>query len=87
MPVGIVNKSPQQGQDSSRAAATTAAAKAVAGAIQTGGKLFANLPASPALGQRDFITNCNTIVFLAVAAGGGANKVPVVWNGAQWLVG
>ena len=48
---------------------------------------FAGLPASPYKSQRAFITDSNTVVFLAVAAAGGANNVPVVYNGTNWVVG
>jgi len=38
-------------------------------------------------GARGFITDCTTTTFLATAAGGGSNPVPVVSNGTNWLVG
>jgi hypothetical protein len=59
------------------------------GTIKTGSTTFASLPSAAAAGSgaRAFITNCNTTTFLATAAGGGANKVPVVSDGTNWLVG
>lgn len=44
-------------------------------------------PASALTGVRYFITDCNSTTFHATAAGGGANKVNVTCDGAQWLVG
>jgi len=38
-------------------------------------------------GARGFITDSTTATFLATAAGGGSNAVPVVSNGTNWLVG
>jgi hypothetical protein len=38
-------------------------------------------------GSRSFVTDANATTFLSVVAGGGANKVPVVSNGANWLIG
>jgi hypothetical protein len=59
------------------------------GYIKTGSTVFANLPsaATAGAGARHYITDCNTTTFLATAAGGGANQVPVVSNGTNWLVG
>ncbi len=48
---------------------------------------FATLPAAPTAGQRSFITDATSTTFLAAAAGGGANKVPVVYDGAAWVLG
>jgi outer membrane protein assembly factor BamB len=42
---------------------------------------------SPVAGNRAFVTDCTTATFLAVAAGGGTNRVPVVYTGTQWVVG
>jgi hypothetical protein len=57
--------------------------------IVTGALTFATLPTcnAAAVGARAFITDSNTAVFLASAAGGGANKVPVVCNNTAWVVG
>ena len=49
---------------------------------------YAQLPSATGnAGARGFITDCTTTTFLATAAGGGTNKVPVVSNGTSWLVG
>lgn len=48
---------------------------------------FANLPAFPISGQRAFVTDSNTSIFYATAAAGGANFVPVFYNGTNWIVG
>src|SRR5579885_605020 len=47
---------------------------------------FATLPASPAAGTICYITDCNINTWGATAAGGGADKVLVWWNGAHWTV-
>ena len=49
---------------------------------------FANLPGSGVryIGQTAIITDCTTTTVGAVAAGGGANTVPVQWWGANWRV-
>lgn len=38
-------------------------------------------------GTRAFVTDANTTTFLAIVGGGGANSVPVVSDGTNWLVG
>lgn len=53
----------------------------------TPGLTFATLPATPTQGQRSFITDCNSTTFLAAAAGGGSNKVPVTFDGTNWVIG
>jgi hypothetical protein len=57
--------------------------------VKTASTNFAGLPAAATAGAgaRHFITDCNSTTFLAAAAGGGANKVPVVSDGASWLIG
>lgn len=47
----------------------------------------ASLPSGLAAGSRAFVTDANSTTFLATAAGGGANKVPVVYDGAAWKIG
>lgn len=46
---------------------------------------FAGLPSSPQ-GTLAWITDSNTAVWGATAAGGGSNKVLVVFNGSAWTV-
>lgn len=50
---------------------------------------FASLPsaATAGIGARAFVTDCNTAVFMATAAAGGANKVTVHSDGTNWIVG
>ncbi len=50
----------------------------------------ANLPASPVEGQRCFVTDSTATMTAgvgAVVAGGGANNVPVYYDGANWRIG
>lgn len=47
---------------------------------------FASLPASPAEGWMAWVNDSNTATWGATAAGGGANKVLVVYNGTNWTV-
>ena len=55
----------------------------------TGGTTVAGLPtASSALvGARAFVTDASATTFLSTVSGGGANKVPVVCDGTNWLIG
>lgn len=53
----------------------------------TTGVAFAALPAAPFIGQTAFITDAASTVLGANAAGGGAGKVLVSWDGAHWRVG
>lgn len=53
---------------------------------------YASLPASPANGQRAFITDSTLpalMNFGAVSSGGGTYNVPVYWDAAtaSWLIG
>lgn len=47
------------------------------------------LPAASTAGSgaRAFVTDANATTFLSTVAGGGSNKVPVVSDGANWLIG
>jgi hypothetical protein len=74
---------------SAAADARVAAAVGVTVAAYSGSTNFAGLPsaATAGAGARHFITDCNSTTFLAVAAGGAANKVPVVSDGTNWLIG
>lgn len=38
-------------------------------------------------GAREIVTDANSIVFNSIVAGGGANTVPVYWDGANWRIG
>ena len=48
-----------------------------------------NLPSASSVlpGTRGFVTDSNSTTFHATVAGGGANKVPVVSDGSNWLIG
>jgi hypothetical protein len=48
----------------------------------------AQLPAAGTnVGVRGFVTDATATGFMSVATGGGANKVPVVSNGTNWIIG
>lgn len=57
--------------------------------ISGGAFTFATLPSAVTVGagSRAYITDANSTTFLAAAAGGGANKVPVFSDGAIWKIG
>lgn len=38
-------------------------------------------------GSRDFVTDATAVTFHSTVAGGGSNKVPVVSDGTNWLIG
>lgn len=61
----------------------------ISGKLGLGGCTFAQLPSASGagMGSRGFITDCNSTTFMATAAGGGANKVPVVSDGTNWKIG
>lgn len=55
----------------------------------TGSTTVAGLPSASTAGAgaRAFVTDANATTFLSTVAGGGANKVPVVSDGTNWLIG
>ena len=57
--------------------------------VKTMPTTVANLPLASTVGAgaRAYVTNANTVTFLAVVGAGGSNSVPVVSNGTNWLVG
>ena len=59
------------------------------GVVKTTATTYSGLPlaGSVGAGSRAFITDANTITFLAVVGAGGSNSVPVVSNGTTWVVG
>lgn len=66
--------------------------QSVTGSLRAAPKTFATLPGSPVDADRDFITNSSVAAagnFGAVASGGGANHVPVYYDGgtSQWRIG
>lgn len=56
---------------------------------KTDATTVAALPAAATAGKgaRSFVTDATATTFLSVVAGGGANNVPVVSDGANWLIG
>lgn len=48
--------------------------------------VFADLPASPVVGETRGVTDSTTAVWGATIAGGGANAVGAIWNGSNWTV-
>lgn len=48
--------------------------------------LVSELPVALA-GVRGFVTNANATTFASVVAGGGANGVPVYFDGTDWRIG
>lgn len=55
--------------------------------ITVGVSTVAGLPSSPTQGMRRMVTDANSSTFNAAVAGGGANIVPVFYNGTAWRVG
>lgn len=60
-----------------------------AGVIVTPSRTVSALPAAATAGAgaRSFVTDATATTFLSTVAGGGANKVPVVSDGTNWLIG
>jgi hypothetical protein len=59
------------------------------GYLQTPSTTVASLlaAATAGAGTRSFVTDATATTFLSTVAGGGANKVPVVSDGTNWLIG
>lgn len=57
------------------------------GSLTVGVSTVAGLPASPTQGDRRMVTDANATTFNSVVAGGGANIVPVFYNGTTWRIG
>ena len=57
--------------------------------VKTASTTVALLPAAgtAGAGARSFVTDASATTFLSTVAGGGANKVPVVSDGTNWLIG
>ena len=45
------------------------------------------LPTGQSAGARAFVTDATATTFLSIVAGGGASKVPVVFDGINWVIG
>lgn len=58
-------------------------------AFGSGSQTVAQLPAAATAGKgaRSFVTDASATTFLSTVAGGGANNVPVVSDGTNWLIG
>ena len=41
---------------------------------------------TPAAGDRAFVTDADATTFASIVAGGGANVVPVFYNGTNWII-
>lgn len=59
------------------------------GYVRTGSYVVSALPsaATAGAGARAFVTDATATTFASTVAGGGANKVPVVSDGTNWIVG
>jgi hypothetical protein len=57
------------------------------GARVSGASIVSALPASPTQGDRAFVTDATATTFLSTVAGGGSDKVPVVYDGTNWVIG
>ena len=57
--------------------------------VQTPSMTVANLAsaATAGAGARAFVTDATATTFMSTVAGGGSNKVPVVSDGTNWLIG
>jgi hypothetical protein len=53
----------------------------------SGASTVAGLPGSPVHGDRAFVTDATATTFLSTVAGGGSDKVPVVYDGTNWVIG
>lgn len=55
------------------------------GVVVLEGYTFANLPTSPVVGMRTYLTNSVPPTYYQPAVGGGTLNVPVFYDGTQWL--
>ena len=55
------------------------------GVIVLEGYTFTGLPAGPVTGMRTYITDGGTPTYGGNASGGGSNKLPVFYNGSNWI--
>ena len=49
--------------------------------------LVINLPTPPVIGMRRIVTDANSTAFASIVTGGGANIVPVYYDGSNWRIG
>lgn len=59
---------------------------ALVNTIDNGTYTVATLPTGT-LGKRSFVTDATATTFNSVVAGGGANNVPVFYDGTNWKIG
>ena len=55
------------------------------GTVKLGAYTVATLP-TPATGMTCYVTDANATTFASTVAGGGANVVPVFYNGTNWII-
>lgn len=55
--------------------------------LGNGGKLVSALATGIPAGTRDFVTDATATTFASTVAGSGGNKVPVVFDGTNWIIG
>jgi len=57
--------------------------------VQTGIVAVASLPSASTsgAGARAMVSDATATTFASTVSGGGANKVPVVSDGTNWLIG
>jgi hypothetical protein len=51
------------------------------------GVTVADLPASPAIGQRAYVTDASAPTFLGNLSGNGSIRCPAFYNGSAWVAG
>lgn len=56
-------------------------------ARRSGPITVAELPANPGYGESWLVSDANATTFWSVVAGGGANTVPVKYDGTNWRIG
>jgi len=66
-----------------------AGAVTAASTVKTLSTTVSALPSASTAGSgaRAFVTDSNATTYLSTVAGGGSNKVPVVSDGTNWLIG
>jgi hypothetical protein len=64
---------------------TTGGACFVNGTVRTAGYTVATLP-TPTTGMRCYVTDATATTFYSTVSGGGANIVPVFYNGTNWVI-
>ena len=58
-----------------------------ASTTSSAGTLVSQLPTTKTVGQRAFVVDATATTFLSTVAGGGTYRVPVVWDGNNWVIG